>query len=185
MDDLDMELAEAQAAAAAAELTPEEAERARKLAALEEARAARREAARARRKLAGDALEREARAEAAGRYQVRYFDLAGLLPDVPAEQIPAGGVIVLRTHPAKAKQAWDREAEAKERPLAEINADLVCASIVRPKMVAEGSTAPSPEAIRFRAWLESEMGNGIANQLLAPVLELGGARVQEQKRGRA
>lgn len=185
MDELDRELAEAQAAAAAAELTPEEAERARKLAALEEAKAAKREAGKKRRAIAGAELEREARAEAAGRYQVRYFDLGGLLPDVSADQIPAGGVIVLRTHPAKAKQAWDREAEAKERPLAEINADLVCASIVRPKMVTEGSHTPSPEAIRFRAWLESDMGNGIANQLLAPVLELGGARVAEVKRGRS
>ena len=177
MDDLDRELAEAQAAASAVALSADEEERARKLAAIEEARSARRIAEAKRRKLAGDALEREARTEAAGRYLVRAFDLGALLPDVPSEQLPGGGVLVLRSHPPDAKRAWDREIESKGRDLSEINADLVCASIVRPKLSAE-------QGIRFRAWLESDMGCGIANQLLAPVLELGGARIAETKRGR-
>jgi hypothetical protein len=176
-DDLDRELADALSAASAATLSPEEEERARKLAAIEEARAARRIAEAKRRRIAGDALEREARAEAGGRYLVRAFDLGSLFPDVPSEQIPGGGVLVLRSHPPEAKRSWDREVEAKARDLSEINADLVCASIVRPRMSAD-------QGVRFRAWLESEMGCGVANQLLAPVLELGGARVAETKRGR-
>lgn len=177
MDDLDRELAEALAAAEKVALTPEETERGRKLAALDEARAARRAAAAARRKIEGDKLEREARAEAAGRYQVRFFDLGSLLPDVDPAAIPGSGILVFRSHPPDAKKAWDREAEAKARDLSDINADLVCASIVRPKF--QGA-----EAVRFRGFLESDLGCGLANQMLGPVLDLGGARSEEVKRGR-
>lgn len=178
MDDLDRELAEAEARATATALTPEEAARARKLAQLDEHKASARTAAAARRKIAGDKLEREARVEAAGRYQVRYFDLGALLPDVDMGTIPGGGVLVLRSHPPADKKTWDREVEVKARDLVDINADLVCASIVRPVFKNE-------EGVRFRAFLESDMGCGIANQLLAPVLDLGGARSTEIKRGRA
>lgn len=174
--DLAAELAALQTEAERAELSPAEAAEARALAQLSELKEQKRESERKRRGIEGARLERAARAEAAGRYMVRYFDLGALLPDADPKSLPGGGVLVIRSHPPQAKTAFDSAVEGKSVTLSAAFCDLVCASVVHP------SLAKNEDGIRFRAFLESELGNGTPPQIGAAVLELGGARIAEAKR---
>lgn len=174
--DLEAELARELEAAKAAELTPAEAARARALARLTEAKAARREAQHTRRELAGMPLEAAARKEAKGQYLVRFFNLGDLLPDAPPEvTIPGDGAIVLRSPEPTWRSAFERDVEAKI-PLGTCFTDLVCLCTVKPDL------AHGQEGLLFRKFLESTIGSGCAAPIGAAVLELGGARSAETKR---
>lgn len=131
------------------------------------------------RKLIGKRIEREERVKAAGAYLVGFVDMADKLRGADVSKIPGGGVVVLRSHTAASKKTWDSEAEAKSRPMADIMTDLVCANVLR---LGGVDLAKPGVAEGFRAFLESDLGSGLANQLGAEVLRLGGANAEEAKR---
>lgn len=180
--DLAAELAAVLAAAKAAELSPAEQERLKVLAQIEEAKEAARNARRGRRRIEGLAREKEARREANGKYSVRFFDLADHLQDVPEETLLGKGVVVLRSHTAAAKVAFDADTDntnpnREKVPYATTLTDLTMASIVYPKL-------DDVTALRFRAFLESDAGSGLPVPMGAAVLELGGTRSAEAKRAK-
>jgi hypothetical protein len=181
LDELKAELEREQALLAKSALSDEQAEHAKLLIALAETKAERQASQKAQRVLRRAELEADARKAAAGRYLVKAFDLAALLPDVEQEKLPGGGVLVLRSPPITPIDAlaqFYREAEAHERPLPDIYVDLVCASVVFPD-VAQRETGMS-----FRDFFESSIGRGTALTVGDAVTELGGARAKRTKRGR-
>lgn len=177
LEDLKARKAAAEARALAAVLTADEAEIAGLLAAEADANEQARKDEAARRKIIGKGREADAKAKAAGKYAVEFFDLGALLPDTDPTMLPGNGILVIRSHPLDAKRAFDRDVEAKDRPLGDIFTDLVCASTVDPTFAKD-----DPAALRFRMFFESDLGSGCPAQIGAAVLRLGGARADEQKR---
>ncbi len=120
-----------------------------------------------------DAAELKAR----GTYLVQGVDLVALFPigKAPAEeQMPAGGVIVIRNPDQAASDAFAREIEAKTKHVSRLAIDLACACIVDPD-------PDSPEAATARNFFERYQE--AAGNVAARARELGGARAREAKRG--
>lgn len=171
----------AQARAAAAALTQDEKDEAALIVEEAEALAAARLDEAKRRAIVGKRLEVEARAESGGAYTVEFFDLGKLLPDTDPAKLPGRGVLVIRNHTTLSKRAFDRDVEHKTgegaKPIGEIFAELVAANVVRPRFDPDKG-----EGVAFRAFLESDLGNGCPSQIGAAILRLGGAVAAEAKR---
>lgn len=182
MDDLKARAAAARARAVAAALTPEETEEAKLLVEEADALAVARADEAKRRAIVGKRMEADARTDAAGSYHVAYFDLGKLLPDADMAKLPGQGVLVIRSHTTASYRAFQRDTEHKTgegaKSLAEIFTDLVCANTVRPTF----DPKRPEQGIGFRAFFESDLGNGCAVQVGAEILKLGGARQEEAKR---
>lgn len=183
---MDLETLKAQHAAAKARqakaaLSQDEIDHAKLMAEIVEAEAEARTAEATRRSIQGSALEEAARKVAAGRYLVKYFDLAALLPEAPPEKLPGEGMLVVRsppTVPVDALAQFYREVEAAERSHVDIYADLVCESVVYPDI-------SNPAAGEFfRSFIESSIGRGTAMGVGDAVTALGGVRGKRTKRGR-
>jgi hypothetical protein len=186
-EELQARRAAAQARAAAAALTDDERDEAALLQEEADAIAEARTNEAKRRAILGKRLEAESRTEAAGAYHVEFFDLGKLLPDADPARLPGRGVLVVRSHTTASKRAFDRDVEHKNgegaKPLGEIFADLVCANVVRPVFFdGAGKPVNAVEALAFRAFLESDLGNGCPSQIGAAILRLGGAVAVESKR---
>lgn len=126
----------------------------------------------------GKAREMAAETTAAGRYLVAAVDLVecfslGKAP--PVEKLPTGGVIIVRSPEPEASDTFTREYEHKKRPLSDIFADLLCASVVDPK-------PDSPDGAKLRAFCDAFKDAAI--DAGATVRKLGGAKAREDKRGR-
>lgn len=184
MSDLEVlkaDLERAKARLAKATLAPEEIDCAKLLADIAESEAEARTSEATRRGLRGATLEAEARKVAGGRYLVKYFDLAALLPEADPERLPGEGVLVVRsppTAPVDALAVFYREVEAGERSHVDIYTDLVCASVVVPNIANQETGA------LFRNFLESSIGRGTAMGIGDAVTTLGGVRGKKTKRGR-
>jgi len=180
IEELKAEEAKAKAAAAVAALSEEEAEEAALLVRIAEAQAEAAAAAKTRRGIDLAARERAARAKVSPRVLVRGIDLLDLFPlgHAPdAEALPGKGVIVVRSAPAEVLRTFHREAEAKERSLADIYADVLCASTIDPdeKDLVEGAL--------LRAFCEAYPGAAIGGGEIA--VRLGGSKIKADKRGRS
>lgn len=181
MDELKAQLENEKARHATAMFSDEEAEQSKMLAQIAEAKAERLAAEKPRRALRGAEIEAEARKVAAGRYLVKFFDLAALLPDVEQEKLPGEGCLVVRsppTSPVDVLAQFYRELEAKERSLVDIYADLVCASVVSPDVTSHEA------GMAFRNFIESSIGRGTSIPIGDAVTAVGGLRSKQAKRGR-
>lgn len=183
IEELRARAAAAKARAEASKLSDEQEEEARLVQEEADALALARANEAKQRAILGKRLEGEARAEAGGAYHVEFFDLGKLLPDADMGKLPGGGVLVVRSHTTASKRAFDRDVEHKSgegaKTLHEIFVDLVCANVVRPKF----DPKRPEEGVAFRAFLESDLGNGCPSQIGTVILRLGGAVATEAKRG--
>lgn len=124
-----------------------------------------------------------ARADAAGiksggAYLVEGIDLVALFPlgkSPPAGQLPGSGVIIVRSPPPDAAHTFNRELEAKAKPLATLFAVLLCASTVDPDM-------DSAEGIKLSELCAHYPDLSINAGDIAK--KLGGAKSAADKRGR-
>lgn len=190
LSDLEALLAAAQAKLGRANLTDVEAKRAKLLADIEEAESLTRAAEKARRGIAGKALEASARKVAnalpmASRYSVEYFDLAEKVPRVDPETLPGKGVLVVRSPPTVPVDALSEFYAALEHgtSTSEAYINLASASVVHPVCLGEGGAATA-EGLALRTFLESSIGRGAAQGIGDAAAALGGVRAKATKRGR-
>ena len=176
-------LAEAEAeeaAAKAVELSEEEKAAHEVLTRRAKAREEKAAAELARREVDAGVREALARKAAGGRYLVRAIDVVSFFPfgeAPPAEQLPSGGVIVVRSPTKEASAEMTRETDAKKRAIEPILTDLLLKSIVD----------PDPADIEASAILRPffEAYPGAAANAANIVLELGGLKMKADKRGRS
>lgn len=166
-------------AAAPPPLTDDEAETARLLGEIAEAKADALAINKTRREARGQALEAAAwPAARAGKYLIRFVDLAALLPDADPDDLPGNGVLVVRSPPQGAVGAFHRELEAKTKLLPEVYTDLLCVSTVYPDLTNEVA------GIEFRGFFASSLGEGSSSVVGDVVTDLAGIRGKTVKRGR-
>ena len=125
-----------------------------------------REAETDRRKLVGKRLERQARAEAHGAYQVGAFDFGRGLLDLDPARIPCDGVAVFRSAPADADKRRTASADEAGRIPDDANVSFLCDCFVAPKLA-------DADAVRFRAFWENEGRSQVATVVLL-IQKLGG-----------
>lgn len=169
---------EAEAEASAAALTEEEAAKHALLQRIAEAKGKRFEQERARREVDAGQREIAAQAAAKGRYLVRALDVVSFFPPgtaPSADRLPTGGVIVVRSATVDAHKQFVADQEAKRKTADVMLVDLLLASIVDP-------AASDEAAAILRPFFEAFPGAG-ANAGNV-VLELGGLRTAQDKRGR-
>lgn len=166
-------------ASKAVELTEEEKAAHLLLERRSKAREERATAEKARREVDGGTREAIARKAAAGRYLVRAVDLVDFFPfgEAPStDRLPGGGVIIVRSPEPARQETMTREMEVKKRPVEAILIDLLVDSIVDPSPLdVEASALIRPF---FEAYL------GAATNAANVVLELGGLKQTQDKRGR-
>jgi hypothetical protein len=128
------------------------------------------DAQKADRKFRGKRAERQAKAAAAGKYQVGIYDIGTALSQLNPDEMPGGGVVVFRsaaldvrkTHEAVvADPASDAEAQARA------TITMICSCTVAPVL------ADSAAGIAYRAWWEGP-GRGMVNQAALEIGRLGG-----------
>lgn len=177
---LEAEAAAEEAAASAVKLSEDEQRAAAAIARFAKAREERAAAEKSRRGL--DLAAREKRARAAYPKQlVKGVDLVDLFPlgsSPSAEQLPGGGVIVVRSPDPQRLKSFHTEVEHKARPVADIYADLLCESTVDPDPQKDAAAG-----VLLRAFCDAYPGAAIgAGDVVA---KLGGSKAQADKRGRS
>lgn len=180
LDDLRAEAEAAEAEAKAVALTEEEQDAAALVARAAVAREEKAAALKAKRGLDLATRERAARSKVGQRVLVQGIDLVDFFPLGTAPDpaiLPGKGVIIVRSPPAEALKTFHREGEAKERTLAEIYGDVLCASVIDPDVEKDLEAGT-----RLRAFLDSSPGVAIAAG--ERVVRLGGAKIKADKRGR-
>jgi hypothetical protein len=180
IEELEAEAAAEETAARAEALTDIET---RVAAALERRQAAREERAAAKKKrrvIELEGKEREARAKVPAGTLVKGVDLLDLFPlgeAPPEEKLPGNGLIVLRHAPQDVLRAFHREAEAKQKDLVDIYADVLVACCVEPDARGDATTAT-----HVRAFCDAFGGAAIGAGDIA--VKLGGSKQKAEKRGR-
>lgn len=180
IEELQAEVLAAEAEARASALTEEEAAEFALLARRQEAKEALAAAARARRAGRLVAAERAARGRVPARVLVKGVDLVDLFPlgVAPDEKaLPGEGVIVVRSATPEALKTFHREAEAKEKPLADLYADMLCECTVEPDVAKDQNAGAL-----LRAFCEAYPGAAIGAGEVA--VRLGGSKIKADKRGR-
>lgn len=178
IEDLERQATEAEAAATAVALSEEERRRAQAVARIEKAREAKAEAEKARRDFVRVTREQDARATAGGKYLVRGIDLVALFPagvSPPNDQLPGGGVLIIRSPERTRLNAANADIEHKRKPMTDILTELLleCVLDPDPKVAGEGA--------RLRAFCEAY--GGAATLAGDECYKLGGGKAQADKRG--
>src|SRR5512147_2513203 len=179
IEELERQAAEAEAAATSIGLSEEERRRAAAVARIEKARETRRMAEKARRDL--DRVEREekARTSAAGRYLVRAIDLVDLFrpgASPPVEQLPGGGLLVIRSPERVRLNAANADIEHKRRPMTDILTDLLVGTNPSDSCVVDPDLAAPGEGAKLRAFCERY--GGAATLAGDECYKLGGGKAQ-------
>lgn len=177
--DLRKKREEAEAAAKAAALSPDEKALADELEATRRAEEDKAAADRARRTIDMEERVMKARAAFPASVTVKGLDLVDFFPlgcAPPAEKLPNGGVIVIRAPEPDAIDAASAEIEIKRRPLSAILGEMLCSCVVDPP-------AESAEAAKLSAFVGAY--RGAATNAGDEVYKLGGMKAQAIKRGRA
>lgn len=186
IEEMRARVAAAQQAAKAAELTDEEREMSSLVEQEREAKEARAAADASRR--ATDLALRVAKAEAraGGRYLVAGIDLVKLFPlgtAPPVEKLPGRGVIVVRDPERDLYDRFTREVEAKVQAHSALFTELACGCLVderdAPKDDEERATAVTLLDAFCKRFPGAAVGIGDV------CAKLGGAKVAQDKRGRA
>lgn len=133
-----------------------------------------REAETNRRLVLGKRLERAARTEAAGRYQVGAYDFGTGLLELDPARIPCDGVAVWRSAAPDVRDRYQASAKDNGTIPDEATITYICECLVGPKL--EG-----PEALRFRAFWEND-GRGLINLVALHLAKLGGVFVADFQR---
>lgn len=175
---LEAEALEAEAKAAANKLSPEQERAAALVARRQQAADAAAAAWKTKRTL--DATARLRRARAGGpKYLVEAIDLVDLWPAGVAlipEQLPGGGVLIVRSPEPAAADAMAVEIEHKKRKISEILADVLIASVLDP------DPNDPKEGALLRAFCDAYPG--AATNAGDEVVKLGGLKAKADKRGR-
>lgn len=134
------------------------------------------------RKLVAARAERDAKAKAAGAYQVGWYDVAGGLPQIDPAKIPGQGFVIFRDPPPAARAKHEARAktiEAMEEAAAAASAnaaniiDMLCACTILPEFPMN-----DPAALAYRAFWETT-GRGLVFAAFVFVAQLGGLRQKD------
>jgi hypothetical protein len=178
--DLEERVAAAAAAVEAARAKVDDEAELRALEAEDEARVELHAALTRARKLAGLRLVREAKAEAAGAYQVGFYDVAAGLPQIDPAKLPASGVVLFRSPSTDVRKKYEAKAGAAEEKgdaaaKAEATIDLICACTLSPKFALN-----DPAAVAYRVFWE-QAGRGLIYLAALHIQKLGGLQIEDFK----